>query len=98
VTLVIPEEQIPGFLVLVDSPRLQRRRNVEHHDVLVMMGKNGGKIMPADGVRPCLDNRSDLTFGVAALLHHDSSLRLFAHVCPQGRTPGCISDMPDNFS
>ena len=30
----------------------QRRRDVEHHDVLLTMGKNTGKIMPADCVRP----------------------------------------------
>src|SRR6267378_2999888 len=80
--LVIPEEQIPGFLVLIHSSRLQRRRDVEHHDVLLMMGKNTGKIMPADCARPCVDNRFDLTFGRSALLHHGFSFRLFAVVCP----------------
>jgi hypothetical protein len=36
------------------------------------MGKNAGKIMPADRVRPCFDNCFDLTFGLFDLLHHDS--------------------------
>jgi hypothetical protein len=38
--LVVPEEQIPCLLVLIHPSRLQRRRDVEHHDVLFMMGKN----------------------------------------------------------
>lgn len=48
--LVIFEEQIPRFLILIHSPRLQRWRNVEHHNVLLMVGKNAGKVMPAHGV------------------------------------------------
>src|SRR6185437_11442644 len=31
---VIFEKQVPGFPVFIHSPRSQRRRNVEHHDVL----------------------------------------------------------------
>jgi hypothetical protein len=42
------------------------------HNFLLVMGKNAGKIVPADGVRPCFDNRFDLTFGRSALLHHGS--------------------------
>src|SRR3981189_2708757 len=37
-----------------------------------MLGENTGKIMPADCVRPCVDNRLDLTFGRSALPHHGS--------------------------
>src|SRR5258708_4693002 len=37
-----------------------------------MMGESTGKIMPADGVRPCFDKRFDLTFGRSALQHHGS--------------------------
>jgi len=40
--LMVLEEQIPCFLVFSHSERLQRQRNVEHHDVAVMMGKNAG--------------------------------------------------------
>jgi hypothetical protein len=70
--LVIPEEQIPRFLVLIHSARLQRRRDVEHHDILVVMGKNGRKIVPADRVRPCFDDRPDVAFGRSLLLHDGS--------------------------
>jgi len=78
---VISEEQVPGFLVLIHSSRLQRRRDVEHHDVVLMMRKNTGKIMLADCVRPCVDNRLDLTFGRSASLHHGSrSNRLLMYV------------------
>jgi hypothetical protein len=78
--LVIPEEQIPCFLVFIHSARLQRRRDVEHHDILFMMGKNAGKIMPADSVRPCFDDRPDLMFGGFMLLHH-------------GSRSGCLPDL-----
>jgi hypothetical protein len=37
-----------------------------------MVGKNIGEIMPADWVRSCFDNRFDLAFGRAALLHHST--------------------------
>jgi hypothetical protein len=66
-------------------PRICRtrtwRRDVEHHDVARMMGKNTGKIMPADWVRSCFDNRFNFAFGRSALLHHgacfdSSGLRL----------------------
>jgi hypothetical protein len=51
---------------------LQRWRDVEHHDVLIMMGKNAGIIMPADSIRPRFDQRFDLGLGRLALLHHGS--------------------------
>src|ERR1700722_3926258 len=58
--LVVPEEQVPRFLVLIHASRLYRRRDVEHHDVLIVMGKNGGKIVPADGRRPGFDKCFDV--------------------------------------
>jgi hypothetical protein len=63
-------KQIPRFPVLFYSSRLQRLRDVEHHDVLLMMGKNAGEIMLANRKGPCFDNRLDLTLGRSALLHH----------------------------
>jgi hypothetical protein len=36
------------------------------------MGKNAGKILLADRLRPCFDKRSDFPLGLSALLHHDS--------------------------
>src|SRR5437667_112200 len=35
-----------------------------------MTGQNAGKIMPADSIRPCFDERLDLGFRRLALLHH----------------------------
>jgi hypothetical protein len=70
--LVVPEEQVPRFLVLIHASRLYRRRDVEHHDVLIVMGKNGGKIVPADGRRPGFDKCFDLALRGSALTHHGS--------------------------
>jgi hypothetical protein len=70
--LVVSEEQIPGFLIFIHSSRLQRRRDVEHNDVLLVMGENVGKIMPADCVRPFFDERSDLPLVRSALLGRGS--------------------------
>ena len=94
---VIPEEQIPCFPVLIHSARLQRRRHVEHHDILFMMGKNGGKIMPADRVRPCFHDRRDLILGRSVLLRHGSRSGCLPDVQPGGRTSECMSDTPRNF-
>ena len=47
-------------------------RDVEHHVVLLMMSKNTGKIVPGVCVRPCFDNRFDLTFCRSALLRRGS--------------------------
>jgi hypothetical protein len=95
--LVIPEEQIPCFLVFIHSARLQRRRDVEHHDILFMMGKNAGKIMPADSVRPCFDDRRDLTFCGFMLLHHGSRSGCLPDLWPKGRTSGGVADTRGNF-
>src|ERR1700727_2943205 len=77
---MILEEQIPCFPVLIQSARLQRRRDVEHHDVLLMMCEDAREIVPADRVRPSFDKRFDLRFGCSGLLYH-GSLLLFADVC-----------------
>src|SRR5258708_5853078 len=37
-----------------------------------MMSKNGGKVMPADSIRPCLDQRSDVGLGRLVLPYHGS--------------------------
>jgi hypothetical protein len=37
-----------------------------------MMGKNTGKIMPADRVRPGFDNRFDLALSRSVLMRHGS--------------------------
>jgi hypothetical protein len=58
-----------------------------------MMGKNGGKIMPADRVRPSFDDRPDLTFGRSILLRHgsrsdclpDSQRNEYRDACPTRR-------------
>jgi hypothetical protein len=96
--LVILEEQIPRFPVLIHSSRLQRWWKVEHHDVLLMMGKDTGKIMPADCVRPCFDKRFDLVFGRSALLLHGSRsycLRWTSRVDETARlVPACRSSDP----
>ena len=67
--LVVLKEQVPCLLVLLHAFRLQRRRYVEHHDVLPMMSKNTGQIMPPDCVCPWFDKRLYLTFGGFGLLH-----------------------------
>ena len=50
--LVVTEKQIPGLFVSFNAPALKRWRQIEHHDVLLVVCKNGGEIVPADGVRP----------------------------------------------
>src|SRR5882757_3017218 len=37
-----------------------------------MMSKNGGEVMPADSIRPCLDQRSDVGLGRLVLPYHGS--------------------------
>jgi hypothetical protein len=37
-----------------------------------MISKNTGKIMAADGIRPCFDKRFDLNFCRSALQRHGS--------------------------
>src|SRR3982074_3101072 len=53
-----------------------------------MMRKNTGKIMPADCVRPCVDNRLDLTFGRSALLHHGSRSNRWLMYVPEDERRG----------
>jgi hypothetical protein len=68
--LVVTEKQIPGLLVGFDAPALEWRRQVEHHYVPVVVRKNGGKIVPADGVRPALEKGFDPGFFGLGLFSH----------------------------
>jgi hypothetical protein len=53
--LVIAEEQVPGLFVGLDALTLQGRWQVEHHHVRLVMSEDGGKIMPADRIRPIFE-------------------------------------------
>ena len=68
--LVVTEKQIPGLFVGFDAPALEWRRQVEHHYVPVVVRKNGGKIVPADGVRPALEKGFDPGFFGLGLFSH----------------------------
>lgn len=73
--LVVTEKQIPGLFVGFDAPALKWRRQVEHHDVTLVVRKNGGKIVPADSVRPVLEKGFDPGyFGVGLFGHGLNSL------------------------
>src|SRR5947207_2846713 len=52
--LVVTEKQIPGLFVCFDTVALQWWRQVEHHHVPLVVCEDGGKIVPADSVRPAL--------------------------------------------
>ena len=68
--LVVTEKQIPSLLVSFDAPALKWWRQVEHHDVPLVVRKNGGKIVPADGVRPVLEKGFDPSFFDVGLFGH----------------------------
>jgi hypothetical protein len=74
------------------AARLQRRRHVEHDDVLCMTGENGGEVVPADRGGPGFDEGSDFSFGLAAALRHDCAPDCWLKGYPLGRTPGRESD------
>jgi hypothetical protein len=64
------EEQIPGLFVGFDAPALKWWRQVEHHHFSIVVGENGGKIVPADCVRPALEKGLDPGFfGVVVFRH-----------------------------
>ena len=67
---MVTEKQIPGLFVGFDAPALKWRRQVEHHHVLVVVRENGGKIVPADGVRPALEKGFDPGFFGVGLFRH----------------------------
>ena len=68
--LVIAEHQVPGQFVRLDPLALQRRRQVEHHHVRLVMSENGGYIVPADRVRPCFEKGFDpVLFGIGVFRH-----------------------------
>ena len=69
--LVVTEKQLPGLFVGFDAPALKWRRQVEHHHVPLVVRKNGGKIVPADSVRPALEKGFDLGFFGVGLVRHD---------------------------
>ena len=60
--LTVTEKQIPGLFVGFDAPALKWRRQVEHHHILVVVRKNGGKIVPANSVGPALEKGFDPGF------------------------------------
>src|SRR5579859_6719046 len=60
--IVVAEEQVPGLFVGLDALTLEGRRQVEHHHVPLVMCEDGGKIMPADRVRPVFKKRPDADF------------------------------------
>jgi hypothetical protein len=73
--LVVTEKQIPGLFVGFDAPALKWRRQIEHHHVPLVVRKNGGKIVPADSVRPALEKGFDPSFfGVGMFRHGLDSL------------------------
>src|ERR1700730_5911566 len=80
---VIGEEQIPGLLVCRHAARLQRRRHVEHHDVVIVMRQYGRQVMPPDGVCPSFDECLDLGFRGSSSFRHDSCSRRNADPCPE---------------
>jgi hypothetical protein len=57
--LVISEEQVPGLFIRLNPLTLQGRRQVEHHDVWLVMSEDGGNIVPANCVRPGFENGLD---------------------------------------
>jgi hypothetical protein len=65
--LVIVEKQAPGLFVRLDPFALQRRWQIEHYYVRLVMSEDGGKIVPADGVRPVVD-KVDGTVGFDGLV------------------------------
>jgi hypothetical protein len=69
--LVASEEEIPRLAVFIQSARLKRGRDVEHDDMLIVVGENARIVVPADGIRPGVDQFSDFSFGGLILLRHD---------------------------
>src|SRR5215475_2886389 len=45
---VVAKKQVPGLGVGFDASALERRRQIEHHHFLIMMGEDRGKIVTAD--------------------------------------------------
>lgn len=77
---VIAEEQVPGLLVRLYSFALRGRRQVEHHHVRLVMGEDGGNIMPPDRVRPIFEKAPDpRLFGMIGVSGH----RFGSFVCVQ---------------
>ena len=73
--LVVTEKQIPGLFVGFDAPALEWRRQVEHHHVPLVVRKNGGKIVPADSIRPALEKDFDPgLFGLGLFINSLGSL------------------------
>jgi hypothetical protein len=66
--LVVGKEQIPRLLVFSQAARLQRRRHVEHGDVVVVMCQYSRQVMPPDG--PRFDERPELGFSSSGSLRH----------------------------
>jgi hypothetical protein len=77
---MVTEKQIPGPFVSFDALALKRWRQVEHHNVLLVVRENGGKIVPADSIRPALEKGCDPGFFGGSLCRHnlDSLLRPYA--------------------
>ena len=80
---MIAEEQIPGPFLRLDPLALEGRRQVEHHDILIMMGKNARKVMPADSISPSFDERSDLSLGRFGWLRHSFHLECLLTCIPR---------------
>src|SRR5919197_1298561 len=72
--LVIAEKQAPGLFVRLDPLALQRRRQVEHHHVRLVMSEDGGNIVPANRVHPGFEKGLDPDlFSVGVFRHRRGS-------------------------
>src|SRR5262249_33237016 len=58
--LVIAEKQTPGLFVRLDALALEGRGQVEPHHVRLVVSKDGGNIVPAEGTRPPFEKGFDL--------------------------------------
>ena len=72
--LVVFEKQVPRRLVLWQAARLERRRDIEHEDVGIVIRENRLEIVPAHGRCPSLDERSNLALGLLVVSGHPKSV------------------------
>src|SRR6266446_7755670 len=87
--LVIAEEQVPCLFVRLDPLALQGRRQVEHHDVWLVISEDSGNIVPANRTRPGFEKGLDPDlFGVGVFRHGFGSFSSAA----RGRAKGHDSD------
>ncbi len=59
-TLGARVEQVPGLHVRVQPTREQRRRDVEHQHVSIVVGADGGQVLVSNGFCPLVDEGTNL--------------------------------------